>query len=271
MAIEAICSCGKKFRAKNDYVGRRAICSACHREFRFPVPSALLADQSPVQPELPPLPPPLPAPPTIDATLNPDRPVQSSRPARSRRVLIGGSALAMIALSAFGYLVWLRLSAVASLDDHDYRICLLKIELTKYRDDPKMPYEPLEKLYRESRENYTRWAQSMPPGDEGLNLLADASKYFEGNFFDIWISCLTTTYDYLGKNGIMIEPKDVLRGSLEVMRCWGPAALKSKVQFRAFGAAYERRRLKEGMNHRAAINDMMLEVTRFSRSDTSRD
>jgi hypothetical protein len=40
MAIEAICECGKKFRAKDDYAGRMTTCSSCHREFRFPVTSA---------------------------------------------------------------------------------------------------------------------------------------------------------------------------------------------------------------------------------------
>jgi hypothetical protein len=35
MAIKAVCECGKKFEAKDEYEGRRAICPSCKREFVF--------------------------------------------------------------------------------------------------------------------------------------------------------------------------------------------------------------------------------------------
>ena len=38
MAIEVTCECGKLFRAKDEYAGRRGICPACRREFVIEVP-----------------------------------------------------------------------------------------------------------------------------------------------------------------------------------------------------------------------------------------
>jgi hypothetical protein len=35
MAITAVCACGKRFSARDEYEGRRAICPACKREFIF--------------------------------------------------------------------------------------------------------------------------------------------------------------------------------------------------------------------------------------------
>jgi hypothetical protein len=35
MSIKAVCECGKKFQAKDEYEGRRAICPSCRREFVF--------------------------------------------------------------------------------------------------------------------------------------------------------------------------------------------------------------------------------------------
>jgi hypothetical protein len=39
MSISYSCECVKRFRAKGDRAGQRAMCPACHREFRFPVSS----------------------------------------------------------------------------------------------------------------------------------------------------------------------------------------------------------------------------------------
>jgi hypothetical protein len=36
MAIELVCECGKVFRAKDEYAGRRGICPACKAEFVIP-------------------------------------------------------------------------------------------------------------------------------------------------------------------------------------------------------------------------------------------
>ena len=35
MAINVTCECGKRFEAKDEYEGRRAICPSCRREFVF--------------------------------------------------------------------------------------------------------------------------------------------------------------------------------------------------------------------------------------------
>jgi hypothetical protein len=35
MSIHAVCECGKRFKARDEYEGRRAICPACRREFIF--------------------------------------------------------------------------------------------------------------------------------------------------------------------------------------------------------------------------------------------
>jgi hypothetical protein len=35
MSIHAVCECGKRFKAKDEYEGRRAICPSCRREFIF--------------------------------------------------------------------------------------------------------------------------------------------------------------------------------------------------------------------------------------------
>jgi hypothetical protein len=37
MSIAYTCECGKRFRAKDERAGQRAMCPKCHREFRFPV------------------------------------------------------------------------------------------------------------------------------------------------------------------------------------------------------------------------------------------
>ena len=36
MAINITCKCGKQFRAKDEYAGRRGLCPACKREFLIP-------------------------------------------------------------------------------------------------------------------------------------------------------------------------------------------------------------------------------------------
>ena len=38
MPIEVECECGKRFRAKDEYAGKRGICPACKRSFVVPVP-----------------------------------------------------------------------------------------------------------------------------------------------------------------------------------------------------------------------------------------
>jgi hypothetical protein len=154
----------------------------------------------------------------------------------------------------------------ASTATNDYRYWVLKMKLRSLRDDPSRPYEPLEKIHKEMRERMTDLAESMPPGEEGMNLLCDASEYFEGDFFDIWVSCRTTAYNSLGEAGIKCDPKEVLEASLKVMRQWGDADLKPKVKFRSFGGMYERRRFEEKLSHRDAVVQMMEEVYQFQKS-----
>jgi hypothetical protein len=69
MSITAVCECGKKFEAKDEYEGRRAICPSCRREFVFqrhgipvfhevieppPLPPVRGADNHDEEPEPPP-------------------------------------------------------------------------------------------------------------------------------------------------------------------------------------------------------------------------
>jgi hypothetical protein len=72
MSIHAVCECGKKFEAKDEYEGRRAICPSCKREFVFqragipifqevlelppPLPIRVDDDDNYCQPESPPTP-----------------------------------------------------------------------------------------------------------------------------------------------------------------------------------------------------------------------
>ena len=58
MAIAFTCECGKEFRAKAEYAGKRGLCPACGREFLIPTPSAhrstpssipMLSDEEPAE------------------------------------------------------------------------------------------------------------------------------------------------------------------------------------------------------------------------------
>jgi hypothetical protein len=55
MAIQAVCECGKKFQARDEYEGRRAICPACKREFIFQAAGLPVFEEVPTSaPAIPP-------------------------------------------------------------------------------------------------------------------------------------------------------------------------------------------------------------------------
>jgi hypothetical protein len=88
MAIRAVCECGKKFEAKDEYEGRRAICPSCKREFVFQRAGI------PIFQDVLELPPPLPEP---------------SRRFWKDPIIIYGWGTPLLALLLFGcYLVWPR-------------------------------------------------------------------------------------------------------------------------------------------------------------------
>ncbi len=58
MAIAVRCECGREFKAKDEHAGRKAVCSACHRELYVPVPNPLIdtrldSDGAPIVPAVP--------------------------------------------------------------------------------------------------------------------------------------------------------------------------------------------------------------------------
>jgi hypothetical protein len=97
MSIKAVCECGKKFQAKDEYEGRRAICPSCRREFVFQ------RDGLPVFHEvIEPLP--------IEIDVEKPEPVKTSAPSRrfwNDPVVVFGWGTPVLALLAFfGYVAW---------------------------------------------------------------------------------------------------------------------------------------------------------------------
>ena len=90
MAITITCDCGKRFRAKDEYAGRRGICPACKREFVIQAPADLLVIADPL------------VDPSGDS-------VTVKSPWWKDRVVVAGVALpSAILLASFGYLVGSR-------------------------------------------------------------------------------------------------------------------------------------------------------------------
>jgi hypothetical protein len=56
MAIRFTCECGKEFRAKDEYAGRRAICPACQRQFVIQHPAVRQEEVAAIPAESPPFP-----------------------------------------------------------------------------------------------------------------------------------------------------------------------------------------------------------------------
>jgi hypothetical protein len=104
MAITAVCACGKKFSATDEYEGLRAICPACKREFIFQRGGIPVFEQVT---ELPPLP-------SIQTNDDDDQyqqetPEVSEAPQRFWKdpIIVFGWGTPILALLAFcGYLAW---------------------------------------------------------------------------------------------------------------------------------------------------------------------
>ena len=102
MAIAFSCGCGKRFTARDEYAGRRAICPGCRREFIFPVRDNGGRDE----------------PPPGDRS-RPDEPehdetAETPRPFRKDPVVVIGAAIPTLILTVFfGYLAWPHLTAPA--------------------------------------------------------------------------------------------------------------------------------------------------------------
>lgn len=101
MAITAECTCGKKFQAKDEYEGRRAICPACRREFIFQAAGIPVFEELPASaPVIPPIP--------IEGDDDPCQPESEGTAARrlwkDPVIVIGAAVPSTILLVFFVYL-----------------------------------------------------------------------------------------------------------------------------------------------------------------------
>jgi hypothetical protein len=161
-------------------------------------------------------------------------------------------------IGAVFLVVYPRLAVLARGEGADYREILLRIKLRSVHDYPDLPANYRESA-RELREIYTRAARSMPEGEEGECLLADACEYFEGDFIDVWISCRSSS-QILAWDGIQVDPLTILKGALTVVKTLGVVPQK-QYKFRYFGALYEGRR-REGMSHADTLSKL-IELRKF--------
>jgi len=95
MSIIAVCECGKKFEAKDEYEGRRAICPSCRREFVFqregiPVFEEVI-EPSPIPPD------------RADDDAEPEQPqaAGASRPFWKDPIIVIGAAVPSVILAMF--------------------------------------------------------------------------------------------------------------------------------------------------------------------------
>ncbi len=101
MSITAHCTCGKKFKARDEYAGRRAICTVCRREFVFPLPIA--------PKQVPPLVEPNPSPASVvEQVIAEENPsLQGSRPWWKDKIIVYGGGVPLLGLAVFlGFLAW---------------------------------------------------------------------------------------------------------------------------------------------------------------------
>jgi hypothetical protein len=100
MSIKAQCACGKRFKAKDEYAGRTAVCPECRREFRFPALAIPEPAHAPVRV-------PLPMPQTEPKS---DASADGTESARSvwknPIVVVAALVPAFVATVYFGYLAW---------------------------------------------------------------------------------------------------------------------------------------------------------------------
>lgn len=117
MAIEVMCECGKLFRAKDEYAGRRGMCPACKRIFVVPVPVDLEPIERATTP--PPVDPFVPAEwQTSRRQEFADADPPDSQPAkrfwRDPVVVIGAAVPTAILLCFLAYLAWPQVKARTS-------------------------------------------------------------------------------------------------------------------------------------------------------------
>ena len=113
MSITAQCECGKKFKARDEYGGRRAICTVCRREFVFPLPST--PEQLP--PLVEPNPSPSPASVVEQVSAEEKAPPQGSRPWWKDKIIVFGGGAPLLGLVVFsGYVAWPHVGQHADQD-----------------------------------------------------------------------------------------------------------------------------------------------------------
>ncbi len=103
MSIRAVCECGKRFEARDEYEGRRAICPSCRREFVFqregiPVFHELVDAQPP------------PLPPSVhddEPSLEPEQQAKAKRPFWKDPIVVIGTVIPVSILAVFfGFLIY---------------------------------------------------------------------------------------------------------------------------------------------------------------------
>jgi hypothetical protein len=143
----------------------------------------------------------------------------------------------------------------------DYREILLKMKLWPLRDrHPELgPDAKLDKALRESRESYTGVIRSMPEGEEGLRLLADAADHYKDDAIELWIGCLGSR-DMLAPQ-IQVDPIDILKGADEVywrsfVRLRGDPYRHRRDAWGAFCVPYKNLR-EQGLSHQQALDRLV--------------
>ncbi len=227
MAIRFSCSeCGKRLAVKDENAGRRSKCPGCGGALTVPsgpmasakpvgesaiatfsaMPAALLAirlDGGDEPAEAIPAPMPVVEPPPVPTAKTPS---SARRPRLLLAILAGSLAANLAMLAVIAYQA--RQAEPAPLD---YRYTLMAMKLWPMRNThPEFgPNPDLEKACREGREFYAEMIRSMPPGEEGMGRLVDASEFFEGDTIDLWVACRSCATE-LGFDGIKIKPTDAL-------------------------------------------------------------
>ena len=127
-----------------------------------------------------------------------------------------------------------------SSDGSDYRDVLLKIQLRSLQQRAKLPglSKKDREVIRELTEDYVNAAILLPPGDDGLYLLVDASHYFYGDLFGMWFMSERVSEE-LAKHGTQRETVEVLKDAVFIMKTISPKAPKDKYEFYTFSFRYE--------------------------------
>jgi hypothetical protein len=94
MPITFTCECGKKFQAKGEHAGRRAICPSCRRQITFPV-------QGGPEPEPAPEPTVFTSIPTEDGKPKPPAQTDATRPFWKDPIVVGGGVVPTVILLVF--------------------------------------------------------------------------------------------------------------------------------------------------------------------------